>query len=266
MSITPSKPFLTYQQQLHNLQYAKNMVIPDSSYALIKLQSYSYYALVDGYKNLFYDGKNRKYIENTTFESIVALYDFDAQLRILLFKYICQIEQHMRSLISYNFCEIHTANQAGYLNPSNYTNALKKQKDVQNLISLLFAEANIKTNHPYVVHQRNTYGNVPLWVLIKTLSFGQMSKMYSLLPSKLQTKISHSYPHVNEKELSQYLRILTDFRNICAHNERLFSHRCRYEVPDTLLHSKLKLPQTGNHYNCGKSDFFCNRNRLSISP
>ena len=54
----------------------------------------------------------------------------------------------------------------------------------------------------------------------------------------------------------QYLKALTHFRNICAHNERLFSFRCRLDIPDTILHKKMKLPKTGEHYNCGKNDLF----------
>ena len=35
----------------------------------------------------------RVYIDNTTFEDIYALYQFDNQLRELFFKHICQIEK-----------------------------------------------------------------------------------------------------------------------------------------------------------------------------
>ena len=43
---------------------------------------------------------------------------------------------------------------------------------------------------------------------------------------------------------------------MCAHNERLFSYVDRNEIPDTVLHKKLKIQQKGTHYICGKSDLF----------
>ena len=46
------------------------------------------------------------------------------------------------------------------------------------------------------------------------------------------------------------------YRNVCAHNERLFSHKIYSEIPDTILHYKLKIPQIGTQYISGKRDLF----------
>ena len=45
----------------------------------------------------------KKYIDGTTFEDIVALYEFDENLRELFLKYLLKIEQNMRSQLSYYF-------------------------------------------------------------------------------------------------------------------------------------------------------------------
>ena len=117
-------------------------------------------------------------------------------------------------------------------------------------------EAKKNTDREYVVYQRKTYGNVPMWVIMKTLTFGQMSKMYSFLTTSMKTKISIHFEHVSEKELIQYMKVLTLYRNVCAHNERLFSYKSRFDIPDTILHKKMKLPQNGNKYEYGKNDLF----------
>lgn len=39
------------------------------------------------------------------FEDIVALYEFDEELRGIFFKYLCRVERKMRSSISYHFCK-----------------------------------------------------------------------------------------------------------------------------------------------------------------
>lgn len=45
-----TQKFLTYEQQLHTLEYDKQLTIPDHAYALKKLEELSYYSLVGGYK------------------------------------------------------------------------------------------------------------------------------------------------------------------------------------------------------------------------
>lgn len=250
------KPFLTYEEQLNNLEEKKNMILTDRTFAMSKLQDISYYALIDGYKNLFYNPMTRKYYEGTTFEDVVTLYNFDEKLRALVFQNLCHVEQKIRSLISYHFCDTYSENQEDYLDIGNYNCTNKNKKGIEKLIQMLSIEANRNMDHPYVVYQRNTYGNVPLWVMMKTLTFGQISKMYSFFTTSLQSKISTNYPAVSEREMMQYLRVLTHFRNVCAHNERLFSFRCRFDIPDTVLHRKMKISQTGIHYDYGKNDLF----------
>lgn len=252
----PIKPFLTYEQQLYNLQNEKMLIINNPSYALFVLQNIRYYALIDGYKYLFYNPMTRKYLSGTTFEDIVALYYFDESLRELVFKYICRIEQKLRTEISYYFCDKYSSNQMDYLNPDNYNNRKKNVDGISRLIKILDYEANKNKNHDYIVYQRKTYGNVPLWVTVNALTLGQISKMYSFLQSDIQAKISHCYRYVNEKELSQYLKVLTDYRNVCAHNERLFSFRSHTDIPDTGLHQKLRIPLNGSHYIMGKNDMY----------
>ena len=102
-ALKPIKPFLNYEEQIQNLVERKGMVITDRKFAASKLEDISYFALIDGYKNLFYNPMTRKYRRGTTFEDIVALYEFDEKLRALIFQYLCHFEQKMRSLISYHF-------------------------------------------------------------------------------------------------------------------------------------------------------------------
>ena len=250
------KPFITYSEQLNVLTQKKQLNISDLSYAEGKLHDIGYYSLIDGYKDIFYNPMTRTYEEGTNFTDIVALYEFDENLRSLVFKYICHVEQKIRSLISYSFCEAFSENQSAYLNPTNYNISNKNSRDITKLISILTYEANQNTEHSYVVYQRNTYGNVPLWVIMKTLTLGQTSKMYSFMLPSIKSKVSVHYGNITEKELIQYLKVLTVFRNICAHNERLFSYESRFEIPDTSLHKKMRIPQKGIQYLYGKHDMF----------
>lgn len=250
------KPFITYSDQLNVLTQKKQLNISDLSYAERKLHDIGYYSLIDGYKDIFYNPMTRTYEEGIYFTDIVALYEFDENLRSLVFKFICHVEQKIRSLISYSFCEVFSENQSAYLTPVNYNVSKKNSRDISKLISILSYEANQNIEHSYVVYQRNTYGNVPLWVIMKTLTLGQTSKMYSFMLPSIKSKISIHYDNITEKELIQYLKVLTIFRNICAHNERLFSFETRFEIPDTALHKKMRISKKGTQYLYGKHDMF----------
>lgn len=251
-----SKPFLTYQQQLHKLIHEKHLIIKNPEFAKQKLCEIGYFSLINGYKAPFRDPMTRVYLPGTTFEDIFALYQFDNLLRELIFQYLCLIEKKMCNLISYAFCTRHGEMQQEYLAPGNYNYIPKNKQGIQKLIRILERLANSNTDYEYLIHQRNVYNNVPLWVLVNTLTFGQLSKIYSFLPFQIQSDISHNFIHVNEKALEQYLRSLVLYRNVCAHNERLFSHKIYSDIPDTPLHNKLKIPRSGTQFSMGKRDLF----------
>lgn len=250
------KPFLNYQDQINNLTTKKGLTINNPSFAEEKLREIRYYALIDGYKSIFYDYTTHTYLPGTTFEDIVNLYDFDEELRLLVFKYICHIEQRIRSQISYYFCEKYSSSQNDYLNPNHYNYSRRNMGGINKLVQILAYNANNSSAHDYIIYQRKTYQNVPLWSVVNTLTIGQISKMYSYMQSDIQSRISHCYEAVNERELRQLLKVITDFRNVCAHNERLFLYHSHTDIPDTMLHKKLGVPKTGSNYSVGKNDLF----------
>ena len=80
--------------------------------------------------------------------------------------------------------------------------------------------------------------------------------MYQYATTDLRTKISKNFINISEKQLHQFITILARSRNVCAHNERLFSFRIHETIPDTLLHQKLQIPQKNGNYIYGKQDLF----------
>ena len=122
-----NKPFITYTAQIEKLKTEKNLIITDTDFAVESLQNISYYALIGGYKHPFIDIYTRKYINDACFEDIVALYEFDEELRGIFFKYLCRVERKMRSSISYHFCKKHGERQEEYLNSNNYSNISKNK-------------------------------------------------------------------------------------------------------------------------------------------
>lgn len=252
-----AKPFLTYQQQIDKLQNEKGLVINDVQYAEKMLKQNSYFALITGYKHLFKNKTTSKYEDGTRFEDIVALYLFDKGLRELFLKYLCQIERHIRSLISYYFSEKFGENQNEYLDVNHYRYYGSNIPKVNTLVSKLgdpLHDPNCP--HEYIRHYISKNHNVPLWVLLNAITFGTLSKMYMLLTQDIQISVSSNFSGVNESQLSKILSILSKYRNVCAHNERLFTHKVQESIPDMLLHRKLCIRKKGAQYINGKSDLF----------
>ncbi len=249
---------MTYDQQIQKLR-SKNLVIADEDSAKAALHRYGYFALITGYKDLLKNRTTKNYIDGTAFEDIVVIYQFDEQLREITFRYLLHIERHIRSALSYGFCNIHGDNQSAYLDNQNYDiSSRKKEAEVDKLIrNYLGRLLNHPTQYAYIEHHKNIHNNVPLWVLVNALTFGTLSKIYEYSKPQVQSAVSMEYDGITEPQLRQLLEVLTDFRNVCAHNERLFTHRCaKHDIPDLPLHKKLAIPKNGQEYIYGKRDFF----------
>lgn len=250
----PQKTFYTFEQQINHLK-SKGLIIPDREYAKAMLKQIGYFPLIDGYKQLFRIPFTKTYKQGTTFNEIVALYEFDSDLRELFFKYLLQIERHLRSLTSYYFTEKYGELQTAYLDNRNYNLNKSTQGTISRLISTLQRAVNT-TDYEFINYYRTIYNNIPLWILVSILTFGNLSKMYQVFPQSLQTKVCKNFENVNRKQMQQFLSVLTKFRNVCAHSERLFTYRTRDAISDLPLHHNMSIPKQGIQYQYGKNDLF----------
>lgn len=250
-----AQKFMTYEQQLNKLQHDKALIIPNPNDAKKILEELSYYSLIVGYKNLFLHPASKKFKYSVTFDEIVAFYHFDEQLRSLFLKYILQVERHLKSMISYHFCDKHGESQTEYLNHDNFDYA-KHIRQVTKLIHSLNKTIALPNHYQYITHHARKYHNVPLWVAVNAMTMGQISAFYQYMTNDLQVKVSKSYPNYTEKQLHQFISVLAKYRNVCAHGERLYNFRTTDMIPDTKLHAKLSIPQKKNLYIYGKNDLF----------
>ncbi len=251
-----AKAFFTYEQQIKKLTDEKELIITDRTYAEQILKEISYYSLIGGYKQPFKHAASGKYLRGVTLEEIVALYYFDDQMRSLFLKYILHVERQIKSLLSYHFCEKYGELQSEYLNPQNYNYISKNAASINKLTSILSNVIALPSSYSYITHHVNKYGNVPLWVTMNALTFGNVAAMYQYCTSDVRTKVSQNYKGVSESELHQFIRVIASCRNVCAHGERLFQFHSKLSGPDTTLHAKLQIAKKNGAYICGKHDLF----------
>lgn len=255
------KEFKTYQEQIEILK-SPGIVINNEEFALEKLQEDNYYNIINGYKDLFID--SNQYIQGTTFEEIYSLFEFDRNLKSILLKNILIVENILRTLIAYNF-SLKYGND-NYLKIDNFetlkNSGCKKEKyqerieQIQKLICNMQLDiANNIKKKPYINHYILNYGFVPLWVLVNAISLGRLSQFYSLMDQSVRINVSRKW-NVKENELNQFIKNLSYFRNLCAHDERVYNATINQPIPDTIYHYKLNLKKKDNNFIQGKSDLF----------
>ena len=76
--------------------------------------------------------------------------------------------------------------------------------------------------HDYIAYYDKTYGHVPLWALIRALSFGNTSKFLRLMKLTDRKEIAKEYG-VSPEVLCNMTEIAVSFRNVAAHGERVYS-------------------------------------------
>ncbi len=249
------KPFMNYEQQIEKLK-EKNLIISNPDFARNMLIKYSYYSLIGGYKRLFKNPITKNYIDGVTFEEIVAFYHFDEDLRALFLKYILPIERQLKSTLSYYFCEKYGEKQSAYLDANNFNNVPKNRNGIARLIAVLAGASGSPSNYAYINHHNLVYGNVPLWVLMNALTFGNVSAMYQYSLQTIQAQVCKHFEYLNIKQFHQMITVVAKCRNVCAHAERLYSFKTTDDISNTVLHKKLNIPSKGGQYTQGKRDLF----------
>lgn len=106
-----------------------------------------------------------------------------------------------------------------------------------------------------IKHYIDTYNYIPLWVLIRILSFGKVSKFYSIMKQKEKNKISKKF-NIKSEILKIYLTNLGEIRNICAHDEKLYDVSLRFKISSNSYHSMLKIEKVKGNYKNGVQDLF----------
>ena len=249
------KIFKNLDEQIGILR-EKGLTISNESYAKEVLLRENYFFL-NGYRYPFLKSLNNKvFIPGTTFEEYYSLFLFDRKLRNIVFKNILIIENNIKSIISYQLSKKYGHKEKDYLNPNNFNTSPEKRRQVNDLIAKM--KRQIKNNamqHSATMHYTNKYGYIPMWVLVKVLSFGIVSELFSILKKEDQYDIMDIYD-LDPDIFCNYLSILSNYRNLCAHEDILYENRTQKEIGDTKYHRLLNIPIMNNEYIYGKNDLF----------
>ena len=110
--------------------------------------------------------------------------------------------------------------------------------------------------HTATFHYITKYHYIPLWILVKVLSFGLINELYGILKEEDQKEIADFYK-MSPDDLKVYLQLLSNYRNLCAHEDIVYEHRTQTYIGDTYYHSRLNIPKNDlGEYTKGKNDLF----------
>ena len=205
---------------------SKGVSVDNKEDALNKIETYSYYSIINTYKDVFKNEKN-KYKKGVLFDEIFALFEFDKNLRSIFLKYSLEIEMILKSLLAETISSRYGIKN--YLVKENFDENINEEIII-NSINRIEEEINKQYGkHESVTHYISEYGFVPPFVLTKILTFGELSRLYTILKQSDRQNISKNFK-LSDKLLKQIIINVTMIRNICAHNDRLFSFHSKFRI------------------------------------
>ena len=176
--------------------------------------------------------------------------------RNIIFKNLLIVENNYKSVFSYVLSRKYGYKEKEYLDVNNFDRAKEKQRQINDLLRKLKRQIRINgSQHAATSHYINNYGYIPMWVGVKVLSFGIMSELFSILKDEDRREIA-SYYNIDPEKLEDYLSVLSNYRNLCAHEDIMYNHQTQKYLPDTKYHELLNIPKMDGEYIYGKHDIF----------
>jgi len=225
----PNKPAYTIADQLKLLK-SRGMLFRNEPKAADILKNISYYRLKGYWWDMQTDYTLHTLKPNTYFEDIVERYDFDRNLRLILFDAIERIEITLRTKMIYHLSIAYGG--LWYQNPDLFETTTITLYDGtvktihQNTIDELQKEFNRSQEIFIKDHRKHHPGkDADAWKTMEVATLGTLSKLYKNLKHQLPEKaiIANEMGLNLHSELSSWLEAISYIRNIVAHHSRLWS-------------------------------------------
>lgn len=260
------KPFKTYEEQLNLLEDKYNLFIEDREMALTALQSFTYYDLVNGYKECFL--KDDKFEAGISMDFLHMFTQIDKHIQSTIFKYTTIVENSYKSKLAYVIAKNFGVHELDYLDESNYfkTNNKISFRSIKKACTSIYDSSKpipLPTKH-YV----KKHNHIPPWILFKNLSFSNAINLFQLLKPKEKQELadlilpnkSLSYQQKVDFIIAS-LNIVRSFRNKIAHNLKFITYKSTFHKLEPKTALKL-LPQGLLHWkdikkrNIGLNDIY----------
>ncbi len=101
----------------------------------------------------------------------------------------------------------------------------------------------------------NEHTYIPMWVLVNLLTFGNVNKLFQIQKDDVQVKVLthygiNSFTPTNHQldaiNVINILNVLSIYRNICAHNERLYCFDVNMNIDDAFMNYLKCFPESND--------------------
>ena len=227
-----------------------------------KLMNMGYY---HGYKGYRYIHKASNIIPYKCFDELLAVYEFDSQLKALFYPFVMQIETALKNYVlevivsavnSDSFIDIYSKLLDNYKMFSTsgksfknrherkqaedkYQRELKRRLDLRNRIYKVQTDA-FGNGNKIAEHYLSKDVNPPIWAIFELLSLGEFGYFISCLNFTCRQNISKKIgirPSDDNSALmpQRVVYAIKDLRNAIAHNDVIFDTRFRTSKIDNQL-------------------------------
>lgn len=229
---------------------SRNIVIDNKEFAVHALENFSYYGIINGYKNTFLqEPGSDNFIPGTKFEELYTLHIIDTTLNNIIFKYIIFLERALKSRLSYIVSQnygVYTdpydklcTSEDDYLCKSFYTNSTGKR---MNILINLKEHISESGRNPIMIHYLRTKNHIPAWILTTNIPYGLTIQWYSILKSADKKAICNTFISqglLTEDQTKEFVKkafdITKEYRNKIAHGNRTFSILSLPQLPKEQL-------------------------------
>lgn len=216
-----TKQAIPVSQQLTMLKQ-RGLIVNDENEAIRHLGNIGYFRLASYWRLLEADKTNHIFKPGSTFENAMALYEFDSELKVLIFAAIQKLEVALRSKVNQHF-----ATKFGpfwFMDETLFTDTKTHAKN----LSTLRDEVN-RSYEDFITEHFQKYSDPdmpPSWKTLEVASFGTLSKLYSnFSDADVKKKVAKDFGIPAYKFLRSWLKSFTIIRNNCAHHARLWNQR-----------------------------------------
>lgn len=233
---------------------ARGATPQDQSKAFAAISRIGYYRL-SGYMQPFQTGHQpdpHRFKPDTTFESVLALYELDCKLRGLLMLAIEPIEVAFRSSMCNKLALLHGPHwhtDASLFEATEWSVLLQRIADALDFDTTRSArKLSVKPgSHLFLDHYYRKYTSPlmpPCWMFMEVASFGLVARMFKNLKNQSDRKAIASEFYfldrkpIDEAILGSWIHGLSVLRNRCAHHSRLV-HRNHPFTPATTKNSSV---------------------------
>lgn len=204
-----------------------------------QLRNMGYY---HGYKGYRFVGRASNKIPYSDFKQLMAVYDFDMQLKALFYPHLMTIETSLKNIVleeiideggSDNFNYIYTNLLTDYkkfpAGSAKQKKAIKQRLALRNRVYSALTR-NYESEKEVVQHFYHKGSSVPIWAIFEILTLGEFGSFFGCLKEPLRKNVSstlgvYAPADTNTVLAQKIIFALKELRNAVAHNDVTFDTR-----------------------------------------